>query len=174
MANESVVELNAYQTMAYWWVKRIKTITDEIKEHKEDFDPRKQQFAEIFDVENIGGRGYRKLYVFLTKKIKERCEGKRRFTQRTLINNKGHEELTKWLSEIMETEVPNINLATDNKTDTQIYITQEKGQKPMTFVGETSYYGIIRQLPTKYKANAILCGPKKKAETKEDEVPSQN
>jgi len=155
-----VVILNPYEAVAYWWIKRIKAVSEDIKtEVGADF--RRKSFSEIFDYEKLKNEGYRNIYLKLSKKIEERCEGRRRFSQRVHMTYGGHNELVTWLSEIMGEEVPNINLCQAGVQDIIVLITKEGFDTHTALVGDVAPSGIRTRLQNKFKPNSVLCEPRK-------------
>ena len=165
---DDVVELNAYEAAAYWWVKRIKNMTKQIKESPIKLDPKRYEFLEIFDYDKLKNEGYRKIYLYLAEKFEERCEGHNRFSIRTHAMGNGHAELITWLSEITGQEVPSLNIGELGAEDISVVFIKEKGFPASSFTGSPAHGSYQTRLPNMFKPNPVLCGIKKK-ENEEDQ-----
>jgi len=166
-----VVELTPYEAAAYWWIKRIKNVSEDILKEADLIDNRRTQFAQLFNYEKLKAKGYRRIYLELAKRIEERCNGKKVFSLRTSASYNGHKELTDWLTEIMGVEVPNITIGDLNSEDVLISVKKEDG-KHLVYVGDTDRNGIRRVVGLRYKVNPVICGSKK--ENKKDDNDSQS
>lgn len=153
---EQTIELNAYQIAAYWWVKRIKRISDEFNSGEMIFDLRKQRFGELFNFNKLKNKGYRDLYLFLTEKFEQVCQGRTAYSLRTQASNRGHLELNRWLSEFCGEKLPNIDLCDQRAVDTKMFISIRE-ENIEVFVGDVDQSGIRKKLTTKYKPNAVIC-----------------
>ena len=69
-----IVTLNAYEAASYWWINRIRRVSEEINKKKDVYDERKMKFGEIFDYSKIGTKGYRKIFLELAKRLEERAK----------------------------------------------------------------------------------------------------
>lgn len=168
--NSGVIELKVHEIAAYWWTKKIKNVAEQFNSDENIFDLRKMQFGQVFDYERLKNKGYRQIYLHLSKRFEEALVGRKRYSVRTYASNKGHDELNKWLSEVMGQEIPNINICEQGGADTLMTISLgEEGA--MVFVGDTDKNGIRFKLTSKYKPNSVLCEPKKK--NNEEEVEPQ-
>ena len=156
---KEVIELNAYEAAAYWWINRIRRISEEINNKKDVYDERKMKFGEIFDYSKIKTKGYRKLYLELARRFEERAKNSNRYSVSTHIKNKGHQELILWLSEIMETEVPDIHIAEYKGEEVVVTIIKEgKHMPPQALLGNGNMQDITRRIPTKVRVNPIVKG----------------
>jgi len=157
-----IVELDAFEALSYWWVKRIKNLAQSIKQSEHVLDFNRLKFAQIFDFDTLKAEGYREIYLKLAKKLREQFEGHKKLTIRTSTRNKGHNEFIKWLAEIMNEAVPNINLGEFGTKEVLTYLAYEGESEPTAFVGETDFNAVRNRISTKFKPNAVLCAVKKK------------
>jgi hypothetical protein len=148
------IKLNPYEVAAYYFINLIIYKTREIAISGPK-NSEEKNFYEIF--KDFGDLGYRKLFVELSDCIKEDV---------VIINTKtnnyinyyiqstsiaGHDKLNTEISIILDTNIPDVKLSSNNYEDFDLYVNDEEA---LVSYGNS----ILNKLSTEYESNYILSG----------------
>lgn len=149
------IELSPVEATAYWWINSIKYRVREIAISGTN-DKRETEFLEIFY--KFTEIDWRKVYLELVKYISEDVASYipkshyDSFSQDTDIN--GHTRINVEISKIINQQIPDIRLASNNTKDSVIYTTTSFANVWYKSCG-------VHKLPTKYEPSYILTGDNK-------------
>lgn len=157
MIKKKLVELSSVEATAYWWVLVIQRKVREIVVHGSS-EPTHDQFLEIFY--NYTDLEWRMLYLKLIEYIAYDVatylpKGQGTYSYVDAFHQDtdqcGHVQLSRELSAIVHSTVPNIRLAGFQEKDSVIYTTRTRTSVWYKSCG-------INYLPTDYEASYILTG----------------
>ena len=155
------IKLNAFESVAYYWIRRIKKMADTM-DIEQLRDKGRKEFLSIF--KQFSEQDYRALFLDLTEKYEQYYNENGAYKETTSTARNGHVIFNAFASDFLGYEVPDVSIGIVGVSHEKILI-EKRNSEPVACIHgcdlSSFFYGRIND---EFLPNAIIDGEFKEEE----------